>query len=205
MRFYVRMKVGSWIGWGCCLALNIRDLDLAVAEQSHQAEPNKIPPTCEALLSSLLSSASFPWLDSPPSIDQSSAAPFLEWTVWDAHKRMWLSQSLLCTPSSPPTVSLRRVLCTVSLLLLLIDLFVLHHSPPPTPPAQGSCTHTGAFGADLARSCGCRQLPKYDTSENMNQMFLVHYGVKSSSPLSESREHERTRRTLLGLGFCPAS
>ena len=85
---------------------------------------------------------------SPQEALRAARVPFLEGTMQDAPEHTWLQRNLQCRPSPPPPLFLLMLPPPVSLLLFLVDLFVL--GPLPHPPAPGSCTHTGAFGADLA-------------------------------------------------------
>lgn len=71
-------------------------------------------------------------------------APFLEGTMKDAQKHMWLQRNLQCWSSSPPTHSLPTVLPTVSLLLFLVDLFVLGSPSPQLKEALH--THWSIWG-----------------------------------------------------------
>lgn len=66
----------------------------------------------------------------------------------DARKHMWLQRNLQCRPSSPPTFSLPTVLPTVSLLLFLVDLFVLGPPPPQLKEAVHTLEHLGLTWQD---------------------------------------------------------
>lgn len=149
--FYLRMKVGfrsryslrvllRW-GNGCCFAPTAGGFCMAEAKPPQQTKLSKTPlKTCEALLPEFLASAAFP----PTGALRTAWAPFLEGTMKDAQKHMWVQRNLQCWSSPPPTQSLPTVLPTVSLLLFLVDLFVLGSPSPQLKEALH--THWSIWG-----------------------------------------------------------